>query len=279
MTGIITIVIFIVTLVFTIIERRKLPKGETSQDPLTQSQKILVWVLCIFNPIIAGAVMYYGWKKRWPVKAKTTNHISLVVFLIQFVLFAIWFFVVEPKREGITINNPPQFNQVENEVTIENKQINSGANIVNDQVSTNLPKDTPAKISDCMFTQSDSRDLTISGQPLKETLHFFHCSNGFDAMVDILTGETGGIASAKLQLNERMITMSNNGQLENYKPYKPMIYNLQLEFTWIHGNTIYIVKPVPKPRQSIGVQDVDYLHAIIDYFVDRYPPTEALDIQ
>lgn len=84
--SIIILAVFIITIVYMIKEKRRVPEGQISQDPLTGKQKALIWVLCLLNPIVAGAVFYYGWKKRLPIKAKQSNQISLLVFVIEIIL-------------------------------------------------------------------------------------------------------------------------------------------------------------------------------------------------
>ncbi len=82
-TNLIGTIILIITLVYMMKERQRVPEGQTVQDLLTVKEKISMWILCLLNPLIAGAVFYYGWKKRLPVKAKQANGISLWAFLLE----------------------------------------------------------------------------------------------------------------------------------------------------------------------------------------------------
>lgn len=82
----ILIIVFIIVIFFEITTKKKLTDGQVSQEPLTTKQKVLTWILCIFNPIIAGAVLYYGWKKQLPIKAKQANSISLWAFLLEIII-------------------------------------------------------------------------------------------------------------------------------------------------------------------------------------------------
>ena len=54
----------------------KISQGQVSQDPLTRDEKIKVWILAILNPVLTGAILYFGLKKRSPIKAKNSNTIS-----------------------------------------------------------------------------------------------------------------------------------------------------------------------------------------------------------
>lgn len=57
-----------------------------SVEGLTKNEKIAAWIFSIINPVITGAIMYYMWRKRYPTKAKKANNISMIVFLVEFVL-------------------------------------------------------------------------------------------------------------------------------------------------------------------------------------------------
>ena len=74
--SVIILAIFIITIVYMIKEKRRVPEGQTVQDPLTGKQKALIWILCLLNPLVAGIIFYYGWEKRLPVKARQANQIS-----------------------------------------------------------------------------------------------------------------------------------------------------------------------------------------------------------
>ena len=66
--------------------KAKVAEGQSSQEPLTKKEKIITWIVCIINPIIAGAILYFGWKKRLPVKANQANKISFIAFFIFLML-------------------------------------------------------------------------------------------------------------------------------------------------------------------------------------------------
>lgn len=53
------------------------------KDKLEGSEKIIVWVASIVNPIIAGLLFYSMWKKNFPKKARQANIISFVVALVE----------------------------------------------------------------------------------------------------------------------------------------------------------------------------------------------------
>lgn len=95
---IIKIIVSIVVLSSTIIllkkAKNKVPAGQISQESLTGKEKLLIWILCVFNPIIAGAILYYGWRKVLPEKARMANLISFAALgltIILLILFSLLF--------------------------------------------------------------------------------------------------------------------------------------------------------------------------------------------
>lgn len=93
---IIFLIVLATTIYIMITEKKSVPAGQTSQEPLTKKLKVVIWVLCIFNPLIAGTILYYGWKKKLPVKAHKANQISLWAFFILIVIGIGLFFVLPP---------------------------------------------------------------------------------------------------------------------------------------------------------------------------------------
>ncbi|MBI4276617.1 hypothetical protein HY629_02125 [Candidatus Uhrbacteria bacterium] len=90
----ILLVVFLISIFYMMKERRRVLAGQVIQEPLTRKEKILMWVLCIFNPIIAGAVFYYGWIKKLPVKARQANRISIIAFFISLIVVVSTFSVL-----------------------------------------------------------------------------------------------------------------------------------------------------------------------------------------
>lgn len=56
-----------------------------SNDKLQGNEKIIVWVANIINPLLAGFLFYYMWKKSFPLKAKEANKVSFIVVGIEIV--------------------------------------------------------------------------------------------------------------------------------------------------------------------------------------------------
>lgn len=81
--------VFIGTIYLMIKTKKQVVDGQISQEMLTGNEKLLVWLFCFLNPIIAGAVFYYGWKKNLPMKAKAANQISLWAFLILVIFWGL----------------------------------------------------------------------------------------------------------------------------------------------------------------------------------------------
>jgi hypothetical protein len=53
-----------------------------SKNPLTKFESFNVWLICLLCPVIGGAILYSGWKKVLPIKAKQAKTISIMAFLI-----------------------------------------------------------------------------------------------------------------------------------------------------------------------------------------------------
>ncbi len=83
---IIIIVGFVGTIIYLVKMRRSVPEGEVTSESLSKKEKIMVWIFCFLNPILAGAVFYYGWKRKLPIKAKEANKISIGAFSIEVIL-------------------------------------------------------------------------------------------------------------------------------------------------------------------------------------------------
>lgn len=60
--------------------KSKLTPGQIMQDPLTSDEKNKTYIFALFNPLWAGIILYYGWRKYLPIKAKGANDISLMAF-------------------------------------------------------------------------------------------------------------------------------------------------------------------------------------------------------
>lgn len=88
MESIAWLVALIVGIWFMVSKKSKIPDQQQSLEPLSGKEKLLVFVLCIANPLILGAVFYYGWKKKLPQQANTANLLSFGAF----VLFLVFYF-------------------------------------------------------------------------------------------------------------------------------------------------------------------------------------------
>jgi hypothetical protein len=85
-------------------KKKNIPEGQSSLEPLTGKGKLLVFALCLFNPLILGAIFYYGWKKKLPQHAKTANLLSFAAAAIFLVLYLgnIYLVVKKVGTENIT---------------------------------------------------------------------------------------------------------------------------------------------------------------------------------
>jgi len=81
----ISLIAFIAAIWYRISVSNKAKNGGVV-DVLSGKEQLFVWILCIFNPILAGAIFYYGWIKALPNKAKKANAISLWAVLIEIII-------------------------------------------------------------------------------------------------------------------------------------------------------------------------------------------------
>jgi len=63
--------------------KEKTVDGQVSQESLTTNEKLKVWALALLNPIWTDIILYYGLRKKLPVKAKRIN-------IICFIAFGLW---------------------------------------------------------------------------------------------------------------------------------------------------------------------------------------------
>ena len=94
MQQIIPLVVLIATIYLVVDTKKKVSGGQIIEEGLNSKEKLFIWILCFLNPIIAGAIFYYGWKEKLPNKAKQANQISLWAFFITLMLAIAFFFLI-----------------------------------------------------------------------------------------------------------------------------------------------------------------------------------------
>lgn len=67
-------------------------------DKLEGKEKIFVWIANIINPVIAGMLFYYMWKKSFPEKAKQVNRISFIVFGLEVAVYLLYIVATQSSR-------------------------------------------------------------------------------------------------------------------------------------------------------------------------------------
>ena len=90
MLNIVALGVLVWCVVFMLNRRHKVPEGQVVNDPLTTGEKISVWIMGLANPLISDIILYYGWKKKLPIKAKQANRISIWAFVIIVVLVILY---------------------------------------------------------------------------------------------------------------------------------------------------------------------------------------------
>lgn len=72
---------------FMLSKKKGIIAEQPSQEPLSGKEKLLVFILCLVNPILIGAIFYYGWKMKLPKKAKTANLLSFAAFAVFLIIY------------------------------------------------------------------------------------------------------------------------------------------------------------------------------------------------
>lgn len=91
MGNLILLTVFVWAIVFMTNRRSKVAPSQSTTEPLTTSEKIQIWIICLLEPVIPGAIFYFGWRKRLPRKAKQANKISWIAVGIWLLLAALFF--------------------------------------------------------------------------------------------------------------------------------------------------------------------------------------------
>lgn len=63
-----------------------------NNDSLQGSEKLVVWIANIINPLLAGFLFYYMWRKSFPNKAKQANRVSFIVAGVEIVGYILYKF-------------------------------------------------------------------------------------------------------------------------------------------------------------------------------------------
>lgn len=121
------VAVFTAAVYLMIKEKSNVLDGQISDETLSRKYKVIIWILCFFNPVLAGAVFYYGWRKKLPVKAKQANRISVWAFLILFIvgvsLGFLFYFVEKEKIPQVYLDSYNKISQSvlvleDNEITL-----------------------------------------------------------------------------------------------------------------------------------------------------------------
>lgn len=79
----------IISIVGSLITMKKAKKNlnleKGLQELLVGDEKKKVFILSLLNPIWAGIIFYFGWRKVLPMKAKTANHMTFLALFIWIV--------------------------------------------------------------------------------------------------------------------------------------------------------------------------------------------------
>ncbi|CAN5706034.1 hypothetical protein BH11PAT2_BH11PAT2_06050 [soil metagenome] len=84
-----TLLALLVWCVLLMTNKRKQAKANPSESnrTLTRGERMQVWIICVLQPLWAGFIFYYGWRRPLPVMAKQANRISWIAFGIELGVF------------------------------------------------------------------------------------------------------------------------------------------------------------------------------------------------
>ena len=84
-------------------------KKNKTDGLLSKKEKIVIYVLCLLNPIIAWAIFYYWWRKKLPIKGKKANKISFITIWIWILVIIGYFWYMMLRVYNVSkdiVNNP-----------------------------------------------------------------------------------------------------------------------------------------------------------------------------
>ena len=68
-------------------EKETLSKEKIDNTPLEGVLFWQVFALNILSPVLASAIFYYGWRKKFPKKAKTSNRMGFFAFFLWVIVY------------------------------------------------------------------------------------------------------------------------------------------------------------------------------------------------
>ena len=84
-------IIFFAVFIFSLYYMTRVKEKVLPDSKLTSNELLIVLITEFLNPVIAGAVYYYGWRKNLPTKAKQANRYSWIMaglFVLMVIVFA-----------------------------------------------------------------------------------------------------------------------------------------------------------------------------------------------
>lgn len=160
---------------------RRTKRASSSDAGLVGGEKFIVPLLVLLNPVVNGAVFYFGWKKSLPKKATSANHWSLGIFLIY--LVGVGFFFWQSDADQIREANRSVNQAVAN---TEAEVVLTG--VRTEAVSYYGENDSYAGMCD----QLSSMDVTLPGSSIdaKSVLSAAECVAQTDSFAVSVSGST-----------------------------------------------------------------------------------------
>jgi purine-cytosine permease-like protein len=78
-----SLISLILTIALVVWLNKKVKTKETNNQGLTIVEKIFTWIVGFLVPLLCvNGIMYYGLRKKYPIKAKQANKIGWITLLI-----------------------------------------------------------------------------------------------------------------------------------------------------------------------------------------------------
>lgn len=203
-------IVLIIVIVWMVKGRKSVPEGQVVADPLTGKQKLAMWVLCFMNPVLSGAVFYYGWKNKLPTKAKQANQISLWAFFILILLGIASFVLVglneeRMKSEAKNINQQALMSESDFDTAFEGKSYSEAIAYCDTLNSANKDYCLLSLAAQAALTGENTANIEVEICPKVSDKARVVCYVVLDRCDSIKNEETKNICKSKVEKKDQYI--------------------------------------------------------------------------
>ena len=243
MTQIISWALFLLSIIIAAFYMLKVRRAG-AQDPmmadgLTVGERVLIILTILFGGvIIGGSIYYYGWKKRFPVKARQTLHIEWVFIALFFIVFLGGGYLY---YNYVVVPNAQQQGQALYEQVLQQQQLQQGQSGLNSN-----PSQTPIVVqgnpvqSNTSVTQSPPKETPAPNQaPTAST----KASATIDKASLSSTSSTFTVTGTASNLNMVLVEFNGNGSGGGGGTYPVINGRWTATLTGVSGDMGVVVYP------------------------------------